>query len=243
MLKPSDGKQSNRSRTVSAASTAAPTSPTIGCDNNTANGFYTDTMIDDEDSIMLLFGSHGKRTTTTTEKVRFTDGSSWLVTRGSHPAVSVVVEKLEEVKRLFNRLHPDEPLGKTLQSTAKAGPCMLRSVPRGRHAYGCAQFSQATRFERKQRKQDWLLSRGRDPLLDRPSTDADDAFMSSFTPTGRYNTEPTNGAGRRMRRSMRYQDALGRQRTARTYERRNRTYDRALRKDRWLHMLTHGDVA
>jgi len=208
---------------------------------------YIESMLDldDFDSIVLLFGSRGSQLKTYSEKIRHSDGSTWLVTRGPPPAVSVIENQLEEVKTLFRERHPgypDEAPKANQAPIMKPGAWSVRAVPRGRRAFCSGQFSQATRFERKQRKMDWLQGRVNAPIVDRDGTEAHEAFMDSVAPSRRYNTEPTNGKGRRLRRSTRYQAAVRRLSAARIRDEWKCKTERAVRRDRCMLLITHGEV-
>eukprot|EP00928_Gymnodinium_smaydae_P046403 TRINITY_DN30911_c0_g1_i1.p1 TRINITY_DN30911_c0_g1~~TRINITY_DN30911_c0_g1_i1.p1 ORF type:complete len:447 (-),score=81.61 TRINITY_DN30911_c0_g1_i1:290-1630(-) len=71
--------------------------------------------LDDDQSIVYEDGvkyivTHGAGPQPSTVEVKFVDGINWVVTRGRSPSVDTLLERLEEVKRLYNKVHGSDAL-------------------------------------------------------------------------------------------------------------------------------------
>jgi hypothetical protein len=202
---------------------------------------YIDTMLDDADSIMLLFGSFGRPTTTRSQKVKLSDGSWWNVERGRNPpTLETLAEKLAEVQQLLESMETERDESPIMTKSMHTKLGVVSSAGQ-RSIFGAAQFGRATRFDRKANKKDWMLSRNQAPMLERGEHHEADCFMQRCEPTERHRFGPTNGLGRKLRRSTRYQDRLLRQKASRDLERRRRNQHKELCIDRKMKFLCNLD--
>jgi hypothetical protein len=201
---------------------------------------YIDTMLDDADSIMLLFGSYGQKTTTRNKRVKLADGSSWDVLRGKHPpTLESLEEKVADVKQLFEKMQPDsrEPARVTKPTSAMLRAASIDGLPARHGIFDAAQFGRATRSDLKAKKKDWMLQRNQAPVLDSSQLRDVEALTKHCDPTLRYYPEPTNGTGRKIRRSAWHRRKLLREESARAKERCRRNQDKQLSADRKRKLL------